>query len=592
MSIIFILVKYLAFISFTIISGLLSYNMFSQLSEDPVEKVLLSIVAIALEALKIFTLVRANTLKKLKLIKQAVRAYIMYGALAVIAVLASYGYTLVVVDRAAAMSSGQGIALEISLKQSELEAYKKQEANAQAQVNDLTARRKALEPNYITSVDAKTGISNKKLDPAYTTSYNTLTTAITKAQDSVNTALANESSVNTDLIALQIQQTKDLTSKANTTNMFTLMARNFFNMNQGVLTMFILLTISIMIELGIISTSPVIPINRHHISHVLGEFSNDIDVDALIEEEDRKTGKKKKVEALPPPPSKVNKLLERLIFWKKPSPTPEPELPSIKVKNIRKIKLNKEAEITVGTLEEPYATAPEEFRAAISENAVAELVQVAQVANAEIAALEAVPEVLEELEAFPEPMPNAVPAQDVETLDPPMVWKGVEDLPPAEPVVALAPEPEKPAAPIRKKAAPKKPVVAPVVVEELHPKVVKPVRSLNPTEVGETRAYRFGKTTPEVRTMFEKFVRAIFNNNGIDALIEPKEAAIAAGIKPGLAPVFISRLTDLKGNTGLTLVELREDPETNEKQYFPNYAMEYIISYATQEMNTVAKGKA
>ena len=136
--------------------------------------------------------------------------------------------------------------------------------------------------------------------------------------------------------------------------------------------------------------------------------------------------------------------------------------------------------------------------------------------------------------------------------------------------------------PQRKKATPK---AAPK--EEEHPKIVKPVRSLSPQEVGETRSYRFGKTTPEVKEMFIKFVRAVFN--GGNAFNDPKEAAIAAGIKPGLAPVFISRLTELKGNTGLALAELREDPETGDKQYFPNYAMEYIISYATQEMSNVQK---
>ena len=95
----FVAFKYIAFVGFTGISAILSVNMFSRLSSQPIEQFALVAVAVTLEFFKIFSIVRGNTLWRLKLRSQATRAYSMYTILAIVAVMASYGFTLTVIHR-------------------------------------------------------------------------------------------------------------------------------------------------------------------------------------------------------------------------------------------------------------------------------------------------------------------------------------------------------------------------------------------------------------------------------------------------------------------------------------------------------------
>jgi hypothetical protein len=621
----------MAFFTFTLLSGLLSYNMFSQLSNDPLEKALLSIVAIALEAFKIFTLVRANTLKKLGLGLQAIRAYFMYGALAVIAILASFGYTLVVVNRAQTEASGQGVQLHIDLDQKQLDAIKAQETNIQKQIDELTLRLHNTPPDYVSTANA-------------------LSNAITKAQTSLSATIALESPLNTDITNFKLQQIKSSTASGATTNMFQLMAKTLFNMSQSLLTLLILLTISVMIELGIISTSPVIPIDRDHLSHILGEFSNDIDVDALIEAKERKLKSRGKRKALPPPPESKRKFelsklpkftLPRLAFpWSKkaegvaeiqptrPSalaaeigevaqgffdavgknaPRPEVEVsqelaPSAEVKPKkapRKPRTIKVLESDTRPIEvlPPVLTAPQivEYSATpapteLSFKSVGQTLVEMQPTLEEAATPVADPVTPEDAgAAAAEQLVPEIAKLESHLATPEEFGKlGLRMTPQVDVTVApMAPPVDKI---VDQKAVPDD--VGHLIVGNAGPKIVKPVRSMAPQEVGSNvKAYRFGKTTEAVRDMFIQFVEAIFDKRSEgEPLNDPVESGAKIGLKPGMPPLFISRLTDLKGESGLHLVELREDPETNEKQYYPNYTKGYIISAATQEVKVAPRG--
>jgi len=679
MSLIFIITKYLAFIALSGISMLLSYNMFSQLSKVPVESLLLSIVAIAIEALKIFSLVRGNTLLQIKMKKQAIRAYAMYGILAILAVLASYGYTLTVVDRGIRTAEQSEVQFQIDANRMELEIIEEQIESLETQIDAAVVRQGETPYDFITA-------------------WRNITDQINQLEDQKAEFITRRLELNTEYAGLRTDLAREQTQTQSTVDMFRLMAESF-GMSETFLMLALLLTIAILIELGIVSTSPTIPIDKKHMTHILNEFAHNLHLDELEAERALERAKRQQEvhkmyeeaglqdpnewplidrrhpETDTPPEENLRKLMkdpsdptlpdDTHSMAHTPEPSPHADDPSFlnafktvlfkrsyEPEEVIEDKTNPEPELEPEVAPEHinlpvrqihHAPAePEKTEVAAEDDTIAltadELEDIVKDAEIEVEAGkpevledEIIEEVVEEPVAEPEPVEEpkeeAVPEETVQEQpeEPAPVVRRTrkttkkKEEPEPEPERTDEPaadeEPPKPRRRTRSKpkkaevreeapdtseaeastdvepanwsstAAPKvaapitpireKKEVAPDDSNELH------VRSIKPQEVGETKTYRFGKTTMEVKKLFITFIDGLFKENGEEFLVDPSVASRESRIKPALGTIFIKRLQELKGTTGLALIEQRDDGF-----YYPNYTKEYIISYTTKEVNT------
>lgn len=691
MSIIFIIAKYLAFATLSGVSMLLSYNMFSQLSTVPIESLLLSVVAIAIEALKIFSLVRGNTLYQLRLKAQAYRAYSMYAVLAILAVLASYGYTLTVTNRGIRAAEQSAVSFKVEANRSELKIIEEQIASLDRQIEVAIQRQQATPFDYIA---AWKGITDQ------------INQLETQKAEFVTRRLA----LNREYADLRAQAAREATQSLSTVNMFKLMAASF-GVTDTFLMLALLLTISILIELGIISTSPTISVDKKHIKHILNEFAHDLHLDEL--EAERALEKAKRQQHIrkmyedaglqapnvwPMVEQRSNALdsnyepnetlrkpmknpldpslpdgshaaaytpkeqpvaegdisffnaLKTVLFKKSyqpesehhedegegenedysissPSMAPLPDTESqIPVRQLHRPieppaptwmvpEEDETISLTASELDQIMKDIAEEPIEAVSEDS--DVVRAIDAAFASspnfttIAEIDAAsdleskivdkPQIVEQKEVEPEPKPTpepkprrtrqvkkrektpepvapvavAVIEQPEELTKQEDVVDAVAEIPPTEPVVEQEPVKQETETETTDNVEKDK-------VEELHVgHEHSTARSSQPQEVGETKTYRFGKTTPEVKKLFVTFVDGLFKENGEEFLLDPAVASREAKIKPALGTVFIKRLEDLKGSTGLSLVTRKDDG-----LYYPNYTKEYIISYTTKEVNT------
>jgi hypothetical protein len=710
MSIIFIITKYLAFLALSGVSMLLSYNMFSQLSTVPIESLLLSVVAIAIEALKIFSLVRGNTLNQLKLKTQALRAYGMYTVLAILAVLASYGYTLTVIDRGIRAADQSFVQFEIDANRSELEIVEEQITSLERQIEVAVTRQQNTPYDFLTA-------------------WRNITEQINQLEGQKAEFIARRLSLNREFAELRTELAREQTQTRSTVNMFRLMAESF-GIGETLLMLILLLSIAILIELGIISTSPTIPIDRKHIVHILNEFAHNLHLDEL--EAERALEKAKRQQQIhkmyedagiqdpniwpvvdrrhsesessePRPNDNLRKLMkdpldptlpddtyDAAFTPEKPMMQPEqaeasplmtyPVQEDISFFNALKTVLFKKALSQESDHHEDEEDGESLSHASSPVEPIEEVIQkdipIRKIHKAELPVLSLPPQVeeapieetvpttlieetppeeetltaneLDQIVATTDEVTYSAgtpeqPSEDVEVLSEqsaPSVEEPIVEAPKEELLVEKqpepAPEPELPPKPVRRRrerVLPKKPEPEPepeptptpveepkvenTVAEELQeaanwssrttavtespvaaaseaPTPTPPrssvesdsvdelhVRSNKPQEVGETKTYRFGKTTPEVRKLFIAFIEGLFKENGEDFLVDPAVASREAKIKPALGTIFIKRLEDLKGSTGLSLVMQKEDG-----LYYPNYTKEYIISYTTKEVNT------
>lgn len=701
MSIIFIITKYLAFIALSGVSMLLSYNMFSQLSSVPVESALLSVVAIAIEALKIFSLVRGNTLNQLKLKTQAIRAYSMYAILALLAVLASYGYTLTVVDRGIRAAGQSDTQIEIEANRDELEIVEEQIDNLDRQIETAVQRQEDTPFDFITA-------------------WRNITDQINQLEDQKAEFVTRRLELNREYSDLRTALSREQTETRSTVNMFRLMAESF-GVTETFLMLVLLLSIAILIELGIISTSPTIPIDKKHIVHILNEFAHNLHLDELeaeraLEKAKRQQHIHKMYEDAGLQDPNVWPIVDRRA---KPSASESAEAEEEEEdeddnndeyepnENLRKLMANPldpslpdDAHAFAHTPEEEPETESEtetshsediSFFDALKTVLFKKSEQQESEHHEDEESQESLPHATTTVEPNEEPLqkdipvrqihrpaPTAPPAdqmpseeeddtlkltpdeldqllKNVTTTETDGKAEAIEDTPPVEPESTpepepeRAPEPEPPSEAIEKpeeskveekeepkeepkprrtrqvKKREKKPEASPRKegqtredknsaqspqsslavrsndkrtavseetsstssiekdkVDELHVGAQKPtIRTNKPQEVGETKTYRFGKTTPEVKRLFVVFIEALFKENGEEYLLDPAVASREAKVKPALGSIFIHRLEDLKGSTGLPLVSRKEDG-----LYYPNYTKEYIISYATKEINT------
>ena len=524
----FVAFKYIAFVGFTFISAVLSVNMFGRLSSAPIEQFALIGLAVTLEFFKIFSIVRGNTLWRLKLKSQATRAYLMYAILAIVAVMASYGFTLTVINRNIEIGNTSTIQLAI-------DASKKAQAQYTGSLQTLQ-----------TAIDTNNA-RLKLIPPDFTSAAQTLNATITKqmaAQADIQAKLSAEQTNELTLDARKLEATKAATSTA---SMFKLMSDGFKfifpKITENSLMLFLLLLISIIIELGIISTSPAIPIDQKHLKHFLDEMSAHKAEELLAEVQ----GRKKK--DLPRRTTFAGRIAQWLVNMKKDVyDVQHPEPPKMETQSAPK----------------PTKLAPTETTAIAS-------VPVRKAHEREH---------IEPSEPWPRPeAKNALPKNESTIPMPPVVPPKAE--PVAETKEAVSKDPtfsepsEKPAIPVRP---------TPTGTTAVFPASGgggEPAQSpIAPMLVAEAKIYRFGKTTEAVKDMFITFVQNLFKNVEADQpLNDVGVAAASAGIAPNLANTFVARLLDIKGSReGVTLVSRGDDGKLR-----PNYSEGYIISYATAE---------
>ncbi len=510
-STLFVAFKYLAFIGFSVVSILLSVNMFYRLSSQPLEQAVLVAVAITFEFFKIFSIVRGNTLWRLKLKFQATRAYSLYTILALVSIMASYGFTLTVINRGIEAQSVSAVSIQIEASQKAQKSYQATLDSYAELIRTNTDRLKTLPPDFVTAAKS-------------------LTDSIAKIQAqsaALQAQLTNEQAHEAEL---RIQSASAAAAATSSVSMFKLMASGliwlFPKVTESSLMLTLLLIISVLIEIGIISSSPSIPIDQKHLKHFLDELSQHKAEELLAVAQ----GKKRK-EMATRKLSFAGRIAQRWMDWKTDvqnvlTSDKTPVVPPTPVEKKVTPKLVSDEHTTVGSVPIRKPVIPHAESAPV-------LVPAA-IAPAE------------------EPAP--APAEEVVQKD------------------STFPEPERPAVPVRS---------TPTNTGSGEHKVVDLPRTTTtpPTQVAEARTYRFGKTTEAVKDMFVNFVNGLFENSTTTgALAEPAIAAAGAGIAPTLATTFTNRLLEIKGSSGNSLISKKEDGKL-----YPNYTREYIISYSTAE---------
>ncbi len=512
-STLFVAFKYLAFIGFSVVSILLSVNMFYRLSSQPLEQTVLVAVAITFEFFKIFSIVRGNTLWRLKLKSQAVRAYSLYTVLALVSIMASYGFTLTVINRGIEAQSVSAVAIQIEASQKAQKSYQ------------------ATLDSYATLIQTNTD-RLKTLPPDFTTAAKSLSDSIAKIQAQSVTLQAQLTNEQAHEAELRIQAAESAAAQTTSVSMFKLMASGLVwlipSLTESSLMLGLLLVISVLIEVGIISSSPSIPIDQKHLKHFLDEMSQH-KAEELLAVAQGKKRKEMAVRRL----SFAGRVAQRWMDWK------------MDVKNVLSSDKVPPTPAPAEEKKKPTTIVPDERTTVGS-----------------VPIRKPVPPHIEQ----PVAQPVLVPAAIAPVEEPVVVEEVVHK-------DATFPESER--------AVPVRPAPAIVSVGDQQHKVVDLPRTSTtpPTQVAEAKTYRFGKTTEAVKDMFVNFVNGLFENSTTTgALAEPAMAAAGAGIAPSLATTFTNRLLEIKGSSGNSLISKKEDGKL-----YPNYTREYIISYSTAE---------
>lgn len=501
---IFVLLKYLAFISFTLISMFLSINMFMRLSPARLEQVVLVTIGGTFELFKVFSIVRGNTLWRLKLKKQAIRSWGMYAILALMSVLASYGFTLTVINRSIQVNS-------ISTTQLQIDSN----LTAQKNYEDSIA---TLETSILTN---QTRLASLPVD--YVTAAKTLNETISKLQLSITDLQAKLEALRAEEVSLKTQALEIARVETTTSSMFKLIAEGLKwvlpNISETSLMLGLLLLISVLVEIGIISTSPAIPIEQKHLKHFLSEMSS----------------------------QKTEELVK--------ASQQEKEKPDIDLKRgikeflYSKLVPTKDKEITESTLQQ-------------KDDKISQTVVKAIKSDTPVI-IEPLPKIEEEKAPKKEEIvlttfeDTLVVNNEEKTAD----LKREEEKKEVEETFSKASKEEKVIAPIPTRSVP----------------VAAAVAELEPRKV-----YRFGKTTEAIKDLFIKFVNGLWLDNESGELNSIEQAQEASGVVPALTSVFIDRLLSIKGYKGTPLIEQRADGKLY-TSYTREYIISYATAESSRE---------
>ncbi|MCA1799875.1 MAG: hypothetical protein LC687_00135 [Actinobacteria bacterium] len=213
------IVKNVSFVVLSVISISLSVYLFIQFSSYPVESILFGLLAIAFEGSKLYALVDGHADWLSKRFKPAIIKYGMYTLLALLSVVASYGFSLGALQRAELDPATSRTAYQE-------QALERQIQEIDGQISNFQDQQSRLGDGWVTAAQ--------------------------RLQESIDSLVERRTELYDDLYSLE-QPDFDLASNA-----FILIGRSVGI--SGELVMFVLLIIlSFSIELCIIFTSPSIP---------------------------------------------------------------------------------------------------------------------------------------------------------------------------------------------------------------------------------------------------------------------------------------------------------------------------------------------
>lgn len=283
------ILRWVTFLTLSVLIGLLSYNLFTGLAEDKFHKTVLGVAAIAIEALKVIALISANTFlflatvireknirlfidgtaKKLntiaddklflelvrykKFMQQAVLSFIFYGVCSITTVSSSLGFILEAVE--------QGRSLAVSTEVSIDDQINSVKDTIQGRKDTVTSNKEIIANNKEIITSKKAEISSlDKSSETYAKDKARLEREVKNLLDT-NTKIAN---TNTDLLNqntadLEKTQTKAVTVKAEKRaekkDMYTLMGEAT-GLDADKIRMFLLFLMSLILEVGLFYTAP------------------------------------------------------------------------------------------------------------------------------------------------------------------------------------------------------------------------------------------------------------------------------------------------------------------------------------------------
>jgi len=253
----FIAVKYSAFIIFVTISSFISINLFFSLSSDSFDKYTMLAFAVSLELLKVFILIKANTLMHLDLKSKAWQNYAIYIGSVLISIIASFGFTLGVLDRSVSSTVASKTAVILEQRTSTLETYKSMVSEFEARIGDLRNQQATTPSTYSSTLS--------KLD-----------TKIQQYEQKKSDIQLKQMDIQDEMSTLKQTLAEENNQNKNTSNVFLLMAKTFQGtllewLQENTIRIILLVLISIIIEIGIVITSPSVKIDEDHLIHFLGE---------------------------------------------------------------------------------------------------------------------------------------------------------------------------------------------------------------------------------------------------------------------------------------------------------------------------------
>jgi len=290
---VFVAVKYIAFVLFVALSSFISVNLFLHTASDPLDQWIMLTFAVTLELLKVYLLVKANTLMHLNLKGPAWTNYGIYIGSVLVSIIASFAFTLNVLDRSYTEVQASPTAIVI-------EQTKQQQLVYESDISSYKERIKTLQDQQ------------KSLPAGYTSSFNKLSDQIVSYEAKITEKQDLESKANEEIGKLQLQLIKEKQSSKSTSNVFQLMANTFDGtifsfIKENTIRLFLLVLISILIELGIVITSPSIKIDKAHLIHFLGE---DFSPDKIDEIRKKLYGEENQAPVKKKPPQIVKKKIE------------------------------------------------------------------------------------------------------------------------------------------------------------------------------------------------------------------------------------------------------------------------------------------
>jgi len=288
---------------FSILSFLISLNMYIQLGSNIIEKIFFCFVTTGLEIWKISAVLKAGDYWFLKERFKAIKKYIVYYVLAFLSIFAGYGYSLTATEHKATQDS--------SISSSVNEEIDSLKNTIKRHETSISSNFKIIEANII-SID-KNNIEISKLPE---TGYNNTKLSFKNqndklAKDNENLRISNEDlsdkieELNSKINTLNEEKKSTVAVIANTRNMYSIIAdATPFKETGNDVRYFTLIIMAIMIEIGIFSNSTT--------------FHKE-EVPVIIEEEKPIIPKKKKRSKRKP------KLVENLVV-ENPVENKEPEV--------------------------------------------------------------------------------------------------------------------------------------------------------------------------------------------------------------------------------------------------------------------------